>query len=126
METQRYQVLQQRKSDTDEWEDCEIDGYDPIVKAGYNTQVIYRLSPLKEQGERSGVKTAIDLLREIIYEDNKNPNKFLVTNSIALKAMQEYATQVAEAVRIQCSKVAYNEREPSLEILRINISDFIK
>lgn len=115
--------------DNDGYQEWNISTHPDRDKAsGYKTRQVYMADipePLKEQGERSGVRTA----EEVILSRDLG---IIVNGSIGIKIseiqqlMKKYATQVAEAVRTQCSKVAYNEREPSLEILRINISDFIK
>lgn len=47
-------AMQERKLETDEWEDCEIDGYDPICRTGYTQRQIWRLTESKE-GEKTGV-----------------------------------------------------------------------
>lgn len=84
---------------------------------------IYRLSPLKEQGERSGVKTASDIAHEIYFSSGLRDGDIKATK--AGEAMiKQYATQLAEAVYAEVIKRYCSVDE--LSIHNINISDFIK
>lgn len=126
----QYQHPWHKCKDSLRWTDIkedELQWFKSVKK--YPTRQIYRLSTLKEQGERSGVKTAEEIVKSKLGKFYSQSARLDVPTVI--EAMQEYATQVAEAVRRRCIEVAHeNQRTgPSFNadpFYNINISDFIK
>lgn len=101
------------------WYEVEI-FYGDIQKSETREQLLlrlqdeYRLYPLKEQGERSGVRKAEDHLR--VYHNWMFRN---YETKEVVELMKQYGEQIAFAVRDECSKATDI-------VIMINISQFIK
>lgn len=98
------------------WYDCNHVSHEQAeIEYNVPTRQIYRVCPVKEQGEISGVRTAEEMIE--------------LHNGSALGAMYDYAERIAEAVRSECLKQTIRHPDP-FEIYKliseINISDFLK